>query len=34
MYIDDKYGGHLNKNGNKFVSKIVKEFLNKYEKNL
>ena len=29
MYINDKYGGHLNKRGNKFIAKIIMEYLNK-----
>ena len=29
-FLDDKYGGHLNKNGNIFVSKIINKQLQKY----
>jgi len=25
LYINDKYGGHLNKNGNIFISKLLKK---------
>ena len=31
MYINDKYGGHLNKRGNKFIASIIKKHLNKNE---
>ena len=33
MYINDKYGGHLNKKGNKFISKTVKKYLEENENN-
>ena len=28
MFINDKYGGHLSKHGNKFVAKIINDKLN------
>ena len=27
LFINDKYGGHLNKKGNKFVAKIIQKYL-------
>jgi len=34
LYINDKYGGHLNKKGNLFVSKIIMKYLFQDEKNI
>ena len=36
LFFKDKYGGHLNKNGNKFVSNIIYKELRKkiYEKSI
>ena len=31
-FLNDKYGGHLNKNGNIFVSKIIFKSIKKYLK--
>ena len=27
FYLEDKYGGHFNKNGNKYISKIIFNYL-------
>lgn len=34
LYINDKYGGHLNKKGNLFISKTIMKYLFKDEKNI
>ena len=28
LYLEDKYGGHLNNSGNRFVSKVILKFVN------
>ena len=30
MYVNDKYGGHLNSKGNKLVSELLNQYLDKY----